>query len=447
MSVIRRVRELFRLLLHREENEAELNSEVEAYFDIQVERQMQRGMTRDEARRWVRLSFDGSEQVKERVREVRTGAGVISTVRDFNYALRTLGKNRLFAGVSILTLALGIGATTAIFSVVYAVLLEPLPYYDANRLVSLFQAGPEDSRQPFLLSDLEAFKAQSRSFSEIAVYYKDTGFSRVTLTGINEPKSAHGGYVSGNLFSLLGMTPSYGRTFTEDEQLRGERVVVLSHKLCMQRFGSIPNAIGRSIEIDGSPFQIIGVMPTDFQFPAPDVEFWAPISTNRYWLDQPVRGRNGRGFYARWNALARLKRGVSIREAQTELSVLGPQLAQRDPELNRGLGIVAAPLQVEVRGNTRVALLILLAAVSILLLIACVNAAHLMLAHGVTAGRKLRCECHLAPGGVIFTVNCSQKAWQSHFSPDCAEWYWQSSVRICSLRSLLKMCHGLIKRL
>jgi hypothetical protein len=405
MPVISRMRELFLLLFHRSEKQAELNTEIRTYFEMHVERQMQRGMSIEEARRWVRLNFEGSEQVKERVREVRTGAGIISVLRDLKYALRTLRKNRLFASVTILTLALGIGATTAIFSVVYAVLLKPLPYYDANRLVSLFQTGPQDSRQPFLLSDLETLKSQSASFSDVAIYYKDTGFSRVTLTGIAEPQSAQGGYVSSNLFPLLGIAPSRGRAFTADEEVRGERVVVLSYKLCLQRFGSIPTAVGKGVEIDGAPFQVIGVMSADFQFPAADVEFWAPLTSNRYWLDQPTRGTNGRGFYARWNALARLKPGVSIQAAQAELSVLAPQLDRTNPDMNRGLGLAAVPLLIEVNGNSRLALLMLLSAVSILLIIACVNAALMMLAHGATARRKLRSEYRWVPGAVMFCIN------------------------------------------
>lgn len=337
----------------------------------------------------MRLNLEGSEQVKEKVRERRTGAGIISIVRDLKYAIRTLRKNRTFSAVTILTLALGIGATTAIFSVVYAVLLQPLPYRDSNRLVLLFHTGERDSSQPFLLSDLQVLKSQNRNFSEIAVYYKDTGFSRVTLTGVREPKSAQGGYVSANFFPLLGMAPSLGRIFTADEEVRGERVVVLSHKLCAERFGSLSNAIGKYLEIDGAKFQVIGVMPPNFLFPARDVEFWAPITTNRYWLDRPVKGTNGRGFYARWNALARLKPGVSVEGAQSEMSVLAPRLNEREPELNRGLGLTAVPLRVDVSGNTRLALSILLAAVSFLLLIACVNAAHLILAHSANREQEI----------------------------------------------------------
>lgn len=389
MSFATRIRGTLQLLLRRRDLDEDLNSEVESYFETLVDRQVQRGLSIDEARRSVRLNCEGSEQVKEKVREGRTGAGVISVIRDLKWAIRTLRKNRVFAAVTILTMALGIGATTAIFSVVYTVLLQPLPYQDSNRLILLFQTGQQDSREPFLLSDLQVLKSQNRTFSDIAVYYKDTGFSRVSLTGINEPKSAQGGYVSDNFFPLLGLAPSFGRVFTAEEELRGERVVVLSHKLCADRFGSPPNAIGKYLEIDGAKFQVIGVMPANFLFPARDVEFWAPIATNRYWLDRPVRGTNGRGFYARWNALARLKPGVSVAEAQSEMSILAPRLNEREPELNRGLGIGAVPLRVEVSGNTRLALSILLAAVSFLLLIAFVNAAHLILAHSANREQEI----------------------------------------------------------
>ncbi len=389
MSLITRGRALLQLLLRRGDLERELNNEVEEFFDTLVDRQVQRGVPVQDARRLVRVNFENSEHVKEKVRDARTGAGIIAILRDVKYASRALRRNRAFATVTILTLALGIGATTAMFSVVYSVLLQSLPYRNVNRLVMLFQTGREDSRQPFLLSDLQALKSQCRSFSDIAIYYKDTGFSRVTLTGISEPRSVQGGYVSNNFFAILGMAPSVGRVFTAPEESRAERVVVLSHKLCAKRFGSIPNAIGKNLEIDGASFQVIGVMPANFQFPSRDIEFWAPITTNRYWLEEPIRGVNGRGFYARWNALARLKPGVSVEQAQTEISVLAPRIDESEPELNRRLGVTAVPLRVEVSGNTRLALSILLAAVSFLLLIACVNAAHLTLARGANRQQEI----------------------------------------------------------
>jgi predicted permease len=313
----------------------------------------------------------------------------VGIVRDFHYALRSIRKNPGFAVVTILTLALGIGANTAMFSVIYAVLLRPLPYHDPGRLVLLFQSSPTDSRQPILLPDFEILKSQSQSFSDLAVYYKNTGFSRVTLTGIAEPEMAQGGYVSANFFRLLGVAPMVGRVFTAEEQAQREQVVVLSNALWRRRFGSAPDVAGRTLEIDGKSFLVLGVMPADFQFPARDVQLWAPITTNPYWLDRTQKGTNARGFYARWNAIARLKPGVSLERAQTEMGVLATRLQQRDPDLNNGLGLNAAALQVELNGNTRLALFILFAAVFFVLIISCANAAHLMLARGASRDREM----------------------------------------------------------
>jgi putative ABC transport system permease protein len=313
----------------------------------------------------------------------------VGILRDFHYALRTLRKNPSFALVTILTLALGIGANTAMFSVIYAVLLRPLPYHDPNRLALLYQSSPTDSRQPLLLPDFEILKGEGQSFSDVAVYYKNTGFSRVTLTGIDEPESVQAGYVSANFFPLLGIAPQRGRAFTADEQAQRQQVVVLSNALWRRRFGSVPDLAGKTLEIDGNTFQVIGVMPPDFQFPAREVQFWAPITTNRYWLERTAKGTNTRGYYARWNAIARLKPGVSLEQARTETSVLGKSLERRDPDLNQGLGLNIVPLQVELKGNTRLALLILFAAVSFVLIISCANGAHLMLARGASRDREM----------------------------------------------------------
>jgi putative ABC transport system permease protein len=275
------------------------------------------------------------------------------------------------------------------FSVIYAVLLRPLPYHDPNHLALLFQTSPTDSRQPLLLPDYEILKTQNKSFSNLAIFYKNTGFSRVTLTGVPEPESVQAGYVSANFFPLLGITPQLGRAFTAEEQAQRQQLVVLSNTLWQHRFGSDPNVTGKTIEVDGNSFQIIGVMPPDFQFPAREIQFWAPITTNRYWLDRSVKGANARGYYARWNAIARLKPGVSFEHAQTEMSVLSKNLERRDPDLNQGLSLNVVPLQVELNGNTRLALYILSAAVSFVLIISCANAAHLMLARGASRDREM----------------------------------------------------------
>src|SRR5260370_39828385 len=163
----------------------------------------------------------------------------VGIVRDLHYALRSTRKSPGFAVVTILTLALGIGASTAMFSVIYAVLLRPLPYHDPGRLALLFQSSPADSRQPIVLPDFEILKSQSQSFSDLAVYYKNTGFSRVTLTSIAEPESVQDGYVSNNFFPLLRVAPLIGRVFTTEEQAQREQVVVLSNALWRRRFRSV----------------------------------------------------------------------------------------------------------------------------------------------------------------------------------------------------------------
>jgi hypothetical protein len=162
------------------------------------------------------------------------------------------------------------------FSVVYAVLLRPLEYRDPSRLALVFQTSSADSRQPLLLEDLDILETRSHSFRELAVYYKNTGFSRVTLTGIAEPESVQGGYVTANLIPLLGVAPAIGRTFRTGEEARRERVVLLSHALWVRRFGAARDVVGSKLEIDGIGFQVIGVMPAEFQFPARNIQFWAP---------------------------------------------------------------------------------------------------------------------------------------------------------------------------
>ena len=387
-------RTLWKLLRQGRAMDADLSEEVDGFFKEMVERFKQGGMATEEARRTARLKFGGPEQIKEEARDARSGAGVVRILRDVKFAARALRKNRAFAAVTILTLALGSAATTGVFSVVYAVLLRPLPYSEPDRLVEVFQSDRKDARQEFLLPDVERLREQSRSLSATAIFFKDSGISRVTLTGRGEPEPAQGAYVSANLFPLLSVAPWRGRVFTREEEAQNERVAVLSYRLWERRFASDPEVVGQPLEIDGSQFTVIGVMPEKFQFPAQDSQFWAPITTNRFWLDRPELDRpdrrtSTRGFYARWNTVARLKPGVSVERAQAEISSFAPRFEAREPMLNKGLGLTVVPLRAEVSGHTRLALLILLAAVTCLLLIACVNGAHLLLARGVGRGQEI----------------------------------------------------------
>ncbi len=309
--------------------------------------------------------------------------------QDLRYAARTLLKSRGFSVVAIMTLALGIAANTAIFSVIEAVLLRSLPYKNPKQLVVL--TDPLNSTDGGLLfKDFEQIQKSTRSFSELAVYFRDSGLSRVTLGGSVEPEQVQGGFVSANFFALMGVAPALGRTFDAQEESSQERVVLLSHSLWLRRFGGSGDVLGRTLQINNRIFRIIGVMPATFQFPARDQMFWAPLTTNPFWNDPELEKsepqHHTRFFYERWQAVGRLRDGVSLARAQAEVDGIWHQLAQNDPDQSRGQRIELKPLRVELGGNTRLALFVLFGAVCFVLLIACSNVANLALARG--AGRQ-----------------------------------------------------------
>ncbi|MGB9119222.1 MAG: ABC transporter permease [Candidatus Angelobacter sp.] len=313
-------------------------------------------------------------------------------LQDFRYAFRSLLKSPAFTTAAVLTLALGIGANSAIFSVIEAVMLRPLPYRDSSHLVLVADAENHDNGG-FLYKDFDVFKAQSRSFQDLAIYFRDSGYSRATLSVGNEPQQVQGAWVTANLFPMMGIRPEIGRVFTQAEEARQERVVVLSHRLWRQRFAGSPDVLGKTITINFSPFLIIGVMPEAFQFPASDQMFWAPITTNPFWGDPDltthIDPRHSAGFYQRWQVIGRLRNGVTLRAAQLDTDMVFQQLVQYDPDAFRVRAIRLAPLQVTISGNTRLALTVLFTAVGFVLLIACTNVANLVLARGTGRAREM----------------------------------------------------------
>jgi putative ABC transport system permease protein len=396
-----RLRTALRALLRSSQVESELNEELRYHIERQTEQNIRMGMNPEEARIAARKTFGGVEQAKERSRDARGVRWLEDLWQDLRYGARMLRRNPGFTTVATLSLSLGIGANIAIFSVLYAVLLRPLPYRDPKELVLLFSNSQEDPREPISLDDFSVLKTQSQSFESMSVFYKNTGFSRVNLTGSAEPEVVQGGFVSADFFPLMGMAPQTGRFFTLEEEKHRDRVVILSQGLWNRRFGGAPDVIGRRLQVDGAEFQVIGVMPATFQFPARDTQFWAPITTNRYWLDRPAQDKTrARGFYARWNVVARLKPDVSLQQAQAEMNILAKRLEQNYPDLNKGRGINALQLRVELNGDTSLALFMLLAASSFVLLIACGNVANLILARGISREREMAIRMALGAGRV-----------------------------------------------
>ena len=294
--------------------------------------------------------------------------------QDLTYAFRLLRNSPGFTAAALFTLLLGIGATTAVFSVVNAVLLRPLPYAHSERLVHVLADDPQDARAGASYRSFEAWRAHNRTFSDLAVYYRNTGWSRVTVGGALEPRTIQAGFTSANFFAVLGVPPLLGRVFLADEELRREPVVVLSFDMWQRDFGRDPAALGKTIEIDGRAFTIIGIMPREFQFPARETMLWAPITTNRYWLDRPLPdSQHSAGYYMRWNVVGRLRPRVTLAAARADL----------------GRGIKVTPLTIEVTGSSRLGLLVLFGSASLVLLIACANVANLMLARGTVRQREL----------------------------------------------------------
>jgi putative ABC transport system permease protein len=292
-----------------------------------------------------------------------------------------LGKSPGFTAMAVLALALGIGANSAIFSVVNTVLLRPLPYKDPDRLVMVWYHVPQKGLKQFSASPLDFidWRDQSQVFEQMAAF-DSLSFN---LTGKEEPERIEGARVSASLFPLLGVKAALGRTFlAEEEQPGHERVVILSHGLWQRRFGADPGFIGQTLTLNGSSYTVVGILPASFKFPDKE-ELWTPLAFNPEQLIESARG--GRSLLV----IGRLKPAVTLRQGQTEMSTIARRLEQRYPVTNTGWGIHLVPLHEQEVEEYRLALLILLGVVGFVLLIACANVANLLLARAATRQKEI----------------------------------------------------------
>src|SRR4051812_31896918 len=306
-------------------------------------------------------------------------------LKDIRYAFRQLIKHPAFSLIAIFALALGIGANTAIFSVVNAVLLQPLPYRAPNELVWLWGTNPLNDipKESASYPDFNDWRQQAQSFQTMAGFAK----SSPILTGDGgEPERLPGAVVLGDFFTVLGVEPALGRKFLPDENEQGKnRVVILSHNLWQRRFGGDPKVVGQQISVNGNPNTIVGVLPAGFQDPIPNarkpVELWIPLTVS----DDMRNSRRGDFLYV----VARLKAGVSLEQARAEMKGIAGRLEKQYPDTNTAWSVIVEQLHETLTGDIRPALLLLLGAVAFLLLIACANVANLLLARASSRQRGI----------------------------------------------------------
>jgi putative ABC transport system permease protein len=358
--------------------EVDLDHEVHAHLEMLTEENIRVGMSREEAHRAALIELGGIEQVKEQVREEQLGSWLHSVISDCRYGLRQLRKNPGATAIMVFTLALAIGATTAIFSVVYGVLLKPLPYTDASRIVTVFEVNSKGTWSHLADPNFDDFRDQSRSFQAIAKYNNYV----VSVSGASQPSRTMVATVSPDFLKVFGVQPVLGRDFTPRDAKKGAGPTLLvSYGYWSQVLASQRDLSQSRLKIDGAVYSVIGVLPAGFRFPA-DVDLWLPAD-----LQGENTSRTSHNYYA----VGRLRDTVTVEQANQDISAIAKRIHNTSSEQGDYLlkdGIVL-PLQDSITGTARSPLLVLLGAVGFLLLVACANVANLLLAQASVREREL----------------------------------------------------------
>jgi predicted permease len=394
--MFRKLSSYVRALLHKDKVERDMDNELRFHLEMEIEDNIKRGMSSSEARREALLRFGGVEKFKEECRDVRGAPLAESLLQDIRYGGRILLRNPGFTFVAVLTLALGIGANTAIFSVIYGVLMRPLPYKDGNQLVIVQQQAPLAgvNNVPFSVKEVQDYREQNQTLDAVVEHHTMS----FTLLGGDEPQRVQTGVVSANFFDVLGVKPLLGRTFVEsDEQHGSDAVLVLSYQYWRRSHGGDPSIVGRSFQMNNRPHTVIGVLPPIPQYPN-EQDVYMPTSHCPTRASEPfIANRNARMM----SVFARLKPGVPVAQAQADLSTLAGNLQNQYPAsypANRGYAASVVSLQDELTRRAKPTFLILLGTAGLVLLIACANVANLTLARLMRREREMAIRAALGAG-------------------------------------------------